>query len=95
MLILNLKNCVPADLAGDAILVDNAENLLSAVKKVVEDIQVATIEIKDHSIRERLGLKWIKQDVCTVKSLSFFPKKLMSVAIIFDFMYAIFSGSGC
>ena len=57
MLILNLKNCVPADLAGDAILVDNAENLLSAIKKVVEDIQVATIEIKDHSIRERLGLK--------------------------------------
>jgi hypothetical protein len=52
------------DLAGDAhaILVDNAENLLSVVKKVVEDIQVATIEIKDHSIRERLGLKWVKRE---------------------------------
>ena len=45
------------DLAGDAILVDNAENLLSAIKEVVEAIQAATIEIKDRSIRERLGLK--------------------------------------
>ena len=52
---------------GDAILVDNAENLMSAVKRVVEDIQVATIEIKDHSVRERLGLKWVKRDVHTVK----------------------------
>ena len=59
------KNFVP-DLAGDAILVDNAENLLSAVKEVVEAIQAATIEIKDRSIRERLGLKWVKRDVCTV-----------------------------
>ncbi len=40
-----------------AILVDNAENLLSAVKKVVEDIQVATIEINDSSVREKLRFK--------------------------------------
>lgn len=57
------------DLAGDAILVDNAENLLSVVKKVVEDIQVATIEIKDHRVHERLGLKWVKRDVHTVKKV--------------------------
>jgi hypothetical protein len=65
------------DHAGDAILVDNAENLLSAVKKAVEDIQVATIEIKDHSVRERLGLKWVKRDVRTVKKFGpvFVPNK--------------------
>jgi hypothetical protein len=73
---------------SDAILVDNAENLLSADKKVVEDIQVATIEIKDHSVRERLGLKWVKRDVHTVKKFGpvfkLFPKKKCSyVAISF------------
>ena len=61
---------------GDAILVDNAETLLSAVTKVVDDIQVATIEIKDHRLREKLGLKWVKRDVCTVKKFGpiFIPK---------------------
>ena len=65
------------DLVGDAILVDNAENLLSVVKKVVEDIQVASIEIKDRSVRERLGLKWVKREVHTVKKFGpvFVPKK--------------------
>ena len=53
-------------LAGEAILVDNAENLLSAVKKVVEDIQVATIKIKDPSVHERLGLKLVKWNLCIV-----------------------------
>ena len=64
-------------LAGEAILLANAENLLSAVKKVVKDIQVATIEIKDHSVRERLGLKWVKRDVRTVKQFGpvFIPQK--------------------
>ena len=54
---------------GDAtcILVDNAENLLSAVKQVVDDIQVATIAIKDHSVHEKLGLRWVKRDIHTVK----------------------------
>ena len=63
--------------AGDAILVDNAENLLSAVKKVVEDIHAATIKIKDPSVRERLGLKWVKRDVRTMKKFGpvFIPKK--------------------
>ena len=47
------------------------------VKKVVEDIQVATIEIKDHSVRERLGLKWVKRNVHTVKKFGpvFVPEK--------------------
>ncbi len=64
-------------LSGVDILVDNAKNLLSAVMKVVEDIQVATIEIKDHSVRERLGLKWVKRDVHTVKKFGpvFTPEK--------------------
>ena len=56
---------------------DNAENLLTAVKMVVDDIQVATIEIKDHSIREKLGLKWVKRDVHTIKKFgsTFMPTK--------------------
>ena len=47
------------------------------VKKVVEDIQVATIEIKDHRVHERLRLKWVKRDVHTVKKFGpvFVPKK--------------------
>lgn len=53
---------------GDAILVDNAENLLAAIKMVVDDIQVATIEIKDQSVREKLGLKWVKRDVQAIKT---------------------------
>ena len=43
--------------AGDAILVDNAENLLAAIKMVVDNIQVAAIQIKDQSVCEKLGLK--------------------------------------
>ena len=54
-------------LAGEAILLANAENLLSAVGKVVEDIQVATIKIRDDSVQEKLGLKWVKRGVHTVK----------------------------
>ena len=54
-------------LVGEAILLANAENLLSAVEKVVEDIQVATIKIRDDSVQEKLGLKWVKRDVHTVK----------------------------
>ena len=54
-------------LVGEAILLANAENLLLAVEKVVEDIQVATIKIRDDSVQEKLGLKWVKRDVHTVK----------------------------
>ena len=63
--------------SGDIILVDNAENLLSAVKKVIDDIHVATIEIRDHSVREKLGLKWVKRDVHSVKKFGpvFTPQK--------------------
>ena len=63
--------------AGDIILVDNAENLLLAVRKVVDDIHVATIEIKDQGVREKLGLKWVKRDVCSVKRFGpvFMPNK--------------------
>ena len=64
---MRLKFRVTLLFAGDAILIDNAENLLSAIKMVVEDIQVATIEIKDQSVREKLGLKWVKRDIHTVK----------------------------
>ena len=62
---------------GDTILVDNAVNLLSAVKKVVDNIHVATIEIQDKSILEKLGLKWVKRDVHTVKKYgpTFTPQK--------------------
>ena len=54
-------------LVGEAILLANAENLLLAVEKVVEDIQVANIKIRDDSVQEKLGLKWVKRDVHTVK----------------------------
>ena len=49
------------------ILVDNAENLLSAVQQVIDDIQVATIAIKDQHVREKLGVRWVKRDIHTVR----------------------------
>ena len=46
---------------GDvACLVDNAKNLLSAVKQVIYNIQRATTAIKDQHVREKLGIRWVK-----------------------------------
>ena len=47
---------------GDAPMV-SVENLLSAVRNVVEDIRVATIEVKDSSVQDSLRLRWGKQDI--------------------------------
>ena len=49
----------------------------SIVATLIKILIIATIEIKDPSVRERLGLKWVKRDVHTVKKfgLVFIPKK--------------------
>ena len=43
----------------------------SIVATPIKILIIATIEIKDPSVRERLGLKWVKQDVHTVDLYSF------------------------